>query len=545
MVSLLRSGSFMDAVPIQHRERVVTAGFLRRTLGLPKALTRRNFNPEFQAAIRAEILGRRDRELGNLVGLPPALQGHAVPKSLLYDRVEQFYKIQGALIELGNRLGDKDFTPYPREAMRPLTAGTRETDNSNPIFSSPQEFLDAFDRGLAIIRGRTGGTGYASIGLLDVGGGAGMRAAKELPKYNVWAQRHGVSAERNRNLYPIEGTEVNGEPRTFKGMLIETLAEYALSQEVALPISEMVIPFSAGQYAKHIRTKTDASRWKEDMLLWCQQEAQRYDLNDEALTALPEFYPAGHGDNPRLAHTYGIMGAMREVGVKTVISTNGDEFIWVLLLPAFLGASQQRGTLDQMTMLAVPNANGQFGGYFGNGLQVETPCIPDSYVSNQRPPATLNTTFLWGNLERVIAGFDQLAAQPPQVSIVSKPTVVRGRFIHMVGLETWMGYELTAANRCGGGTLVVDEITRNLFDGLKGPQQAADHAPQGFLHGLGYADYYTLVAKKISGWRETLLGKHGAQARFHLAERMMRYNFDPILVAMDEAGNLPDEFSRG
>jgi hypothetical protein len=543
----IRSGTLIDAIPSAHRSRFVPAGSIRRSTGMPEALRQRNHDLSLQQQIQETIAQRIAAE--NIpVGLPADLIGHDKPGDPREGDVKAFYLGQQQKIESGNRFKDGEYTPLPRENMPPLTAKTRSFANGDPLFPDAQSFLNAFDWGLEYLRGNSGKLGakpYATIGLFDVGGGAGTRAALELPKYPDYARQYGITSSTNRNLYSIYGAQgPDGRPRTFKGLLLEIVERYCESQDVILPVSEMILAASADQYVQQLRqAKHDTAKWGDEMLFWGQNELLRYDANDPELKALPDFFPAGHGDSPRLTYKYGLMQAMAEVGVKTVVGTNGDEFIWVLFLPALLAAANQRGTLDHFNFAAIVNTNGQLAGDFGNNEQVETPCVPASRV--KVAPATLNSTFKFGGLGRVIRGFDLLSNRPRKIDLVGKPTNGYGKFYLQVASDSWMGAEFSRANKAAGGELNVMEISRNLFTGHKGSQHSGNHKPEEFLHGLGYADFYSLVAKNIHEWQETLLGHSGVQARYELAERMLKHDFDPILVALDEQGNLPESCSCG
>ncbi len=292
-----------------------------------------------------------------------------------------------------NRLSDKEFTPTPITEMKPFTYGLLKDDDPrkgkvDPLFKDHIDFLEAFETGLEIWGQNEKKNGFGSVGILDVGGGAGTRAAKELSKaeFGSYVEHYRVNPQTPRSLYPIPSTG-----KTFKGILVNVIRKISGAVGVRTPHFIMNTYATADPFSKYINENTEASEWGDDIICWNQRVLQRYDIADVTKPLLG-LYPAGHGDNATLSYQYGILEAMKNLGIKTIASSNGDEFLWYYFFPALLA---KFGSTDAaMFAVAIANANNQIGGYFGNGEIIETSRIPYSRVG-EKPPEVLNFHILW------------------------------------------------------------------------------------------------------------------------------------------------------
>jgi hypothetical protein len=532
----LNSSKIIDAIPGAHRNRFVTASQIRQLAQLPKALTISNFDSNFQENLIKKAIEKNVKylEIGDksLRFMPEMLRPRDT-KSMYVTAATKLLDFQQIILEMNNRYKDEDFVPLPRTDMIPFThAILKDGDprlNKKPLFSSPADFLDAFDKGLSMWA--EGENGFGTVALNDVAGGAGARAARELARYPYYAQKYNVSDKTPRALYPIIDTA-----STFRGRIMDIFKMFSDHLGVRTPLFTMVTSEKAPYFVDHILKHPEAKTWTDDVVFWNQRVVKRYDL--EAFPEeLEEDFPAGHGDAAILGYRYGMYEAMKNLGVKHVANANGDEFLWYYMYPALLGKMNELEAT--MFMLSVPNANNQMGGFFGNGLQIEVPCIPYSYVATGKAPDVLNTTFTGVELETIFKGAQLLEQEKENVTVVVKGTWwnVGGKpkLMNIIGHDAWMGELFSRQNKLGGGKMAVFEAPRNLFLGIKGPQHAFDTAPQDFLGGqLGYGNFYTMMAEKSIKVLEVLLKgdrfKGEKQAKANLAEQLFKNNFELINV---------------
>ncbi|MFA5104663.1 MAG: hypothetical protein WC527_05765 [Candidatus Margulisiibacteriota bacterium] len=523
--------SIIDAIPAAHQGRFVTAAQIRRSSGIPEQLQLRNFDSDFQhgALLRGlqKSIGNLDTKANSIRFIPDLMRPDS-PEHVMLKPALKLLDLQQLLMELDNRLQDKDFVPLARADMPPITHGILKPGDPRlgtaPLFSSPAEFLSCFEEGLSMWA--QGEDGYGSVGVLDVGGGAGARAAKELASYYALANRYRVTAQTPRALYPVMDTQ-----STFKGVIMDIVHMFSKHLGVETPVFAMISSEKAPHFVDHVRNHPESSTWQDNVVFWNQRVLERYDLEEYPIPLDGDF-PAGHGDAAILGYRYGMYEALKALGVKHVANANGDEFLWYYMYPALL--SKMSKLEATMFMLSVANANNQMAGFFGNGLQIETPCIPFGYVAAGIAPEILNTTFTGMELDTLLKGAAQLESTEEKVNVIVKGTWWNShgkqKLMNIVGHDSWMGDVFSRQNMLGGGRMVVPEVSRNLFLGLKGPQHAFDKTPQGFLGGvLGYGNFYTMMAIKSKQVLQVLLGSDQA-AKMRLAEQLFRHNFELINI---------------
>jgi len=221
------------------------------------------------------------------------------------------------------------------------------------------------------------------------------------------------------------------------------------------------------------------------------------------------------------------------LGIKLVASSNSDEFLWYYLYPALI--SKMNKMEASMFAVAITNANNQMGGFFGNDQLVETPRIPFSYIRTGKAPEVLNSTFYGMKVDTLIKGAEAMQDAPRILNLVTKAVWIKSgeqkKLINMIGLDSWMGDEFSQMTLAGDGKFTVWESPRNLFLGMKGPQQVADHKPQTFLGGSSYSEFYTMMAHKVRSVLLILLGQD-RQAKEKLAEQLFRNNFELMNVKL-------------
>ncbi len=544
-----RSRNILDHIPEEFRKKFITAGHIKQLRGematkkfIPEELTmNKEVDQDFQVKVQAEVARRIAllNENNKSLNFMPAVIRPGDAQCPTYPLARKLFEVQQDILEMDNRIPPDKYEPLARNDMMPFTpaihASRKNTDSKiAPLFSSEEDFLKAFDEGLKIWK--KGSDGFGTVGVLDVGGGAGARAARDLamqPFQRIAYENH-VSAETPRSLYPILGTE-----HTFKGRVIDIVKTISKSLGVRTPIFSMISSEKASYFLNHIQSnKIDVASWDEDVVLWNQRILKRYDI-ESFPKELAEGFPAGHGDAAILGFRYGIYKAMKDLGIKYVANSNGDEFLWYYLFPALLG---KMGPLEAtMFMMAVPNILDQSGGCFSGGLQMETPRIPYLFV-NAGNPETLNTTFTVMTLNNLLEGAGKLEEEAGEnVTLTVKPTWwnMEGtkEYMNIIGHESWMGEVFSQQNQAGGGTMKVLEAPRNLFLGIKGASQAFNDAPQDFLvakgpqgdRNLSYVDFYGMMANKVIKVLNLLLAGKSSE-RNVLAKDLFDNNFELINV---------------
>jgi len=528
--------AIFEAIPRQHQFRFVSAGDLRKPMdGLPPALRQSNHDKEYQLRINAEISKRISR-LRGLSRLPECFTFEGQNRRLDEVAAKNIYEGQKLKIESDNRLSSGAFSPLSRESMLPFTAGmlregdARKTGRPGVLFESPQDFLKAFDEGLELWRGAAGGIG--AVGVLDVAGGAGTRAARDLVGCGDYAENYGVDAVTPRSLYPIEHANRN----TFKGILINNIRAFSRKLGIPTPVFVMINEENAGRFADYVRTSKEAAPWDEDVIFWNQRVLQRFDVGDTT-HPLGRFFPAGHGDNAILAYQYGILQAMKSLGIKYIGSSNGDEFLWYYLFPALI--AKMNALEAKMLAIAVANVAKQKGGLFNSdGQLTETNRVPFEY--EDRVPEVVNTTFYLLHNDTMIKGAEvekEGASEVPNIVCKDTWEEINGknRYINMVGADSWMGDEFSGMIADAFGEIKILEGPRNIFLGMKSPIQVVGRQPQEYLfsralhHNLSLSQFYTMMANKVTRVLDVLL--YGdKKARLSLAEQLFANNFELIDV---------------
>ena len=525
--------SIIDAIPTAHRHRFACASMIRASEGLHPALALQNHDVEFEKGVQQEII-KRVSLLGHCINLPCGISDLGeIGKGNYNALAENFFTFQRNVIEMRNRLSEKEFFPTPVSTMISFCDGLLKPNDPRKgtlhLFNDPTDFVNSYRIGLEMWKHNERENGFGSVGILDVSGGAGTRAGKELENYPTYASKFKVTSETPRSLYPIPATG-----KTFKGILVNVIRKITDHLQVRTPHFIMNSYTSAPFMSDYIKTDPEAREWDGDIISWNQRVLHRYNISDEA-HPLPGFYPAGHGDNATLSYQYGILHAMKEIGIKTVASSNGDEFLWYYMFPALLakfGSSEAA-----MFAVAIWNANNQSGGFYGNGGLVETSRIPFSYVRKGVNPEVLNSTFYAMDLESLIKGAEYRSRDISTINIISKSTKVTDgeeeKLVNALGFDSWMGDEFSSMVLANTQKVDIYEGPRNIFLGMKGPQQVANNDPQDFLLHYGekisYNRFYTMMAHKVYAALDVMLaGDAGAKQRF--AEQLFKNNFDLINI---------------
>ncbi len=147
------------------------------------------------------------------------------------------------------------------------------------------------------------------------------------------------------------------------------------------------------------------------------------------------------------------------------------------------------------------------------------------------------------NVDSLIKGAeyrkDEVNDETAPIDIISKSTCVQSNvgenFINILGYDSWMGDEFSKMITANSQKLQIYEGPRNLFLGMKGPQQVAKHDKQKFLYSniltdnISYSTFYTMMAHKVFAVLDILLSKDKS-AKENLADKLFKNNFELIDV---------------
>jgi hypothetical protein len=157
-----------------------------------------------------------------------------------------------------------------------------------------------------------------------------------------------------------------------------------------------------------------------------------------------KLYPAGHGDYPYLFAKYKMAKTLLECGIKYLVFSNADEWLWQAD-PVMISIAHelfQKG--HHMVIIGVENINNQFGGGFieksdGTQALVESPRLPWSIVSEKKAPVALNTTFYAMDVEYLAANEEKLLKVNKSMIVKEVPGRQAGCTEQIFGVDSWAG----------------------------------------------------------------------------------------------------------
>ena len=376
-------------------------------------------------------------------------------------------------------------------------------------------------RGLEILKGDPNSP-YSGVARAMLIGGQGSRALKWTAEHPLAAAIHGIAHNPSRQLYPVG---LPNGPR-LADIILQAMHMVDKQLDVISPVLAMTSAANAQEVVNAFRCL--GSIWSTDQLaaaiLWNQDSMRQKSV--ETGEVLPDLKSPGHSDFSNNISRFGIIDELNRRGVRYLIFSNGDEFLFgpdpVLLSIAEDLESEDYG----MFAVAVANSNDQFGGGLvrlsdGSVRLVETPVMPWQLVRQGRPPAGINTTFYIMSIRKMLEQKEDLIRAPKFPCI--KERLVDGGSQQVLNPDGWAGDVFTGAlktfplwwERDGGN-----------FLGVKSGERMYETNPTLFndMGGLTPLAYTTRAAAAYRYILEELLSGHSGRIR-DVGQALLEVNY--------------------
>jgi UTP--glucose-1-phosphate uridylyltransferase len=473
------------------RAAIATAAQVRRSKSpVTKALTRPVRSPELEAWFKEQAEKR-------LATLPTGVEGDTRKNAL----------------EMANR--------YPDGSMQP--AELTEIMQMPDLLVSPGDIIDRAAQGKELLANnqRSEVLGTAARGI--PGGGASSRAAKYARQNAERAASFGFSENTPRPLYTV------GQQTLFEHTL-------GLSQHIARGVGK-VFPNVVMSNSENVALFLEVirARWGnyttaelENTVLFNQIVLPRMWV-DGAEMIKGKLYPAGHGDYPYLLAKYAMASALKDLGVKYLLFSNADEYIWQAD-PVMISIAQEMFDKGHhMLIVGVENTNNQFGGGFvklANGTQslVETPRLPWEMVKSGKAPLALNTTFYLIDVQYLASVEKQMLDVAKSLAVKEFPGREEGSIEQVIGIDSWAGDVFAATLNPA-----FVQFPRMNFLGIKDGSFTTGGTPVDHLGGRTYLHYVNEAAQRYPVIIDRLLAGDRAMAEA-LHSRGYSY-LEPEIVA--------------
>jgi len=453
------------------------AQVMRSRRSVPHALTKPVRSPELEAWFKREAEKR-------LVTLSEGIEAEARKNAL----------------EMANR--------YPDGSMQP--AELAEIQPMPDLLVSPGDIIDRAAQGKELLshNPRSEYLGTAARGI--PGGGASSRAAKWARLHPEIAQEYGFNENTPRPLYTV------GDKTLFELTL-------NLSRHIARCLGK-TFPNVVMSNSENVALFLEVikANWKdytpaelENTLIFNQIVLPRMWVEGAEMIK-GNLYPAGHGDYSYLLAKYSMAKTLNKLGIKFLIFSNADEYIWQAD-PVMISIAQEKFNQGHhMVIVGVENTNNQFGGGFvklADGTQslVETPRLPWAMVKAGKAPLALNTTFY-------IVDVAYLASVEKKMLDVDKSLVVKefpgrkeGTIEQVFGVDSWAGDVFAAILNPA-----FIQFPRMNFLGIKDGSFTTGETPVDYLGGRTYKQYVNEAANSFPRIMERLLaGDRSMAAALH------------------------------
>lgn len=398
-------GQALQARNNNHKHIATALQVMRSYTRVPKALQRPMRSPELEAWFAKEASER-------MGSIPKGLSGQE----------------RQAALEMANR--------FPDGSMRPISL--EELLQMPDLVISPRDILDRAQQGVELLKANpvSDELGTAARGI--PGGGASSRAAKWARLNPEVAAKFGITESTPRPLYEVG-------PKTLLQHTLDLSQHIARGIERIFPNIVMTNSENVHLAVEQIRARFGNYRTAElaNTVLFNQIVLPRMWVEDQQIIE-GKLYPAGHGDYPYLLARYKMAETLRNMGVKYLVFSNADEWLWQAD-PVMVSIAQElfdKG--HHMVIIGVENINNQFGGGFvkkNDGTQslVETPRLPWEILKEGKAPIALNTTFY-------LCDVDYLAENEARMLEVEKSLVVKevpgrkeGEVEQIFGVDSFAG----------------------------------------------------------------------------------------------------------
>lgn len=399
------------------------------------------------------------------------------------------------IIETANRFPNGSMTPISLEQMK----------NMREFCPSVEALLERAKHGVELMKTNPNHEYLGTVGRAVPAGGGSTRGASWAVDNPELARKYGISENTSRYLY-----------KAGRRTLITNTLE--LSINIARAVGKVFpnIIMSNSETVKAMM-ETVKAEWGNmtteealNTVFFNQIVMPRMWVKDQQMI-LDKLFPAGHGDFPYLVSKYQMAKTLKECGIKYLLYSNADEWLWQAD-PIVISIAQQ--LFDEghhMLIVGVENFDKIPGGGFmrlTNGRQtlVETPRLPSQIIKEHNVPEAVNTTFY-------VIDVDYLAEHESELMNVDKSIVVKtipgrsgeGSKEQIVGVDSWAGDVF--ADVLNPAFIKWPNMN---FLGIKHMGHIIDSVPEAFLGGrtrLHYvheslAIYSTLIKRLIKGDRE-------------------------------------------
>ena len=377
------------------------------------------------------------------------------------------------LLEKPNRYADGSMEPISLDELLQM----------NTLCGSAKDILNRAQQGVELLKDNKVFSECGTVARGVPGGGASSRAAKWTRQNPELAAQYGLTETTPRPLFKVG-------PKT---LLQHTLD---FSQHIARCLGR-VFPNIVMTNSENVDLVLNTVRegWEnytenelESTVFFNQIVLPRIWVEDRNLIT-DKLYPSGHGDFPYLFAKYQMAKALYESGIKYLIFSNADEWLWQAD-PVMISIAQEMFNKGHhMVIIGTKNTNNQFGGGFvrlkdGSQSLVETPRLPWEVVEKGQAPVALNTTFYMIDVEFLAQNESKLLDVEKSLVVKEVPGRQKESIEQIIGVDSWAGDVFAA---CLNPAFI--EWPRLNFLGIKDGGFITGTEPQESLGGRSYSQY--------------------------------------------------------
>jgi len=393
---------------------------------------------------------KKEKNLSNLATAYQVRRGHDIVPYVLKNpirdqKLENWFKQEASIrikslkpglssserqdaLEMGNRLAEGEVSPIPLSKLLQM----------NNFYGSAADIVDRANQGIELLKNNLESDLLGTAARGTPCGGASTRSAKWARENPEIAARFGFSERTPRFLYRVGGKTLSQITLEFSNYIAKTIGK--VFPNIVMTNTEIVEDLM----------KTVRSEWGnfiqeelENTIFFNQIVLPRMWMEDQKIIE-GKLYPAGHGDYPYLFAKYKMAKTLVECGIKYLIFSNADEWLWQAD-PVMISIAHelfQKG--NHMVIIGVENINNQFGGGFvekrdGTQALVEAPRLPWSIVKEKKAPIALNTTFYAMDVEYLAANEEKLLNVNKSMIVKEVPGRQLGCTEQIFGVDSWAG----------------------------------------------------------------------------------------------------------
>lgn len=337
------------------------------------------------------------------------------------------------ILEMPNR--------YPDGSMSLI--GLSDLHQMGELVGSPDDILTRAREGIDLIRNNPLSNELGTIVRGAPIGGASTRAATWAAENPELAWRFSIKPQTPRFLYRAGGRTLLQLTTEFSRLIARKTGR--IFPNILMPNSETVddvVAMISAEWGDFSRAEL-ANTIFFNQVVMPRRWVEGGEVITDPQTGEIEMFPAGHGDFPYLLAKYDLAKTMASYGLKYLVFSNGDEWLWQAD-PVMISIAEERFRRgNHMIIVGVENSNGQLGGSFvkkqdGSQSLVETPRLPAGIISSKEVPLALNTTFY-------ICDIEYMADNQERMTDVLKSLVVKnvpgpdGQKRQILGVDSYAG----------------------------------------------------------------------------------------------------------